>query len=72
MVIEGKANISMTSDLLIYLPVEMFGIKMYTFTIPITIETDVPIDMFKQKEDAKNPPAEEISEEKIPKINGMN
>ena len=44
----------MTSDLLIYLPVEMFGIKVYTITIPITIETDVPIDMLKQKDDTKN------------------
>ncbi|MFA4957565.1 MAG: PEGA domain-containing protein [Candidatus Methanoperedens sp.] len=53
MVIEGKANISMTTDLLIYFPIELFSINIYTFTIPIQIESEIPVDMFKQKDEAK-------------------
>ena len=60
MVIEGKANISMTTDLLIYFPIEIFSINIYTFTIPIQIETEVPVDMLKQNEDAKKQIEEKV------------
>lgn len=53
MVREGKANISMTIDLLIYFPIEIFDINIYTFTIPIQIESEIPVDMLKQNEEAK-------------------
>ena len=57
---EGKANISMTTDLLIYFPIEIFSINIYTFTIPIQIETEVPVDMLKQNEDAKKQIEEKV------------
>ena len=60
MVIEGKANISMTIGLLIYFPIEVFSINIYTFTIPIQIETDVPVDMLKQNEEAKKQIEEKV------------
>lgn len=50
MVIEGEANISMTTDLVIYFPIEIFNINMYTYAIPITIETEIPVDMLTKKE----------------------
>jgi outer membrane protein assembly factor BamB len=60
-VTEGKANISMTTDLLIYFPIEIFGINIYTFTIPIQIESEVPVDMLKQNEEAKKQIEEKVS-----------
>ena len=60
MVIEGKANISMTTDLLIYFPIDIFSINIYTFTIPIQIETEVPVDILKQNEDAKKQIEEKV------------
>lgn len=60
MVREGKANISMTTDLLIYFPIELFSINIYTFTIPIQIETEVPVDMLKQNEEAKKQIEEKV------------
>lgn len=50
---QGKANISMTVDLLIYLPIKVSDITVYTFTIPIQIETEIPVDMLKKQEEAK-------------------
>ncbi|MFZ3060679.1 MAG: PQQ-binding-like beta-propeller repeat protein [Candidatus Methanoperedens sp.] len=61
MVREGKANISMTTDLLIYFPIELFSINIYTFTIPIQIESEVPVDMLKQNEEAKKQIEEKVS-----------
>ncbi|MDF1556563.1 MAG: hypothetical protein P1P80_00050 [ANME-2 cluster archaeon] len=52
MVMEGRANISTTIDMMIFLPIEVFGINIYTFTIPITIESDVPVDIFKEQKEA--------------------
>ncbi|MBU4076416.1 MAG: PEGA domain-containing protein [Euryarchaeota archaeon] len=60
MVGEGKANISMTTDLLIYFPIELFSINIYTFTIPIQIESEVPVDMLKQNEEAKRQVEEKV------------
>jgi len=60
MVREGKVNISMTTDLLIYFPIELFSINIYTFTIPIQIESEVPVDMLKQNEEAKKQVEEKV------------
>ena len=56
----GKANISMTIDLLIYFPIEVFSINIHTFTIPIQIETEIPVDMLKQNEEAKKQIEEKV------------
>jgi hypothetical protein len=61
MIIEGKANISMTTDLLIYFPIELFSINIYTFTIPIQIESEVPVDMLKQNEAVKRQIEEKVN-----------
>ena len=59
---EGKANIMMTIDLVIYFPIEIFDINIYTFSIPVTIETEVPIDMLNQKEGAEKQIDEKLEE----------
>lgn len=59
---EGKANITMTVDLLIYLPIKISAVNIYTFTIPIQIETEIPVDMLKQKEEANKQIEEKIKE----------
>ncbi len=58
----GRANISMTIDLLIYFPIDVFSINIHTFTIPIQIETEVPVDMLKQNEEAKKQIEEKVKE----------
>lgn len=58
----GKANISMTADLLIYFPIEVFSINIYTFTIPYQIETEVPVDLLKQNEEVKRQIEEKIKD----------
>ena len=60
MVREGKANISMTTDLLIYFPIEVFSINIYTFKIPVQIETEIPVDMLKQNEETKKQIEEKV------------
>ena len=59
-VTEGKANISMTTDLLIYFPIEIFSTNIYTFTIPIQIESEIPVDMLKQNEEVKKQIEEKV------------
>ncbi len=50
---QGKANISMTVDVVIILPIKFSAITVYTFTVPIQIETEIPVDMLKKQEEAK-------------------
>jgi len=50
----------MTTDLLIYFPIELFSINIYTFTIPIQIESEVPVDMLKQNETVKRQIEEKV------------
>ena len=40
----------MTTDLVIYFPIEIFNINIYTHAIPITIETEIPVYMLTKKE----------------------
>lgn len=53
MVKKGRANISMTINLLIYFPIKISAVNVYIFKIPMQIETEVPIDMLKQKGEAE-------------------
>ncbi len=50
---QGKANISLTVDLLIYFPIKVSAITVYTFTMPIQIETEIPVDILKRQEEVK-------------------
>ncbi|MFV9630409.1 MAG: hypothetical protein ACNYWM_04995 [Methanosarcinales archaeon] len=59
---EGKANISMTTKLLIHVPIEILSINIYTFRFPVLIKTEVPVDMLKRNEDAKDQIKEKVKE----------
>lgn len=58
----GKADISMTTDLLIYFPIDVFSINIYTFTIPYQIETEVPVELLMQNEEVKRQIEEKIKD----------
>ena len=62
MVREGKASVAMTVYLLIYFPIKISTINIYTVTIPIQLETEVPVDMLKQKEETEKQIEETIEE----------
>ncbi len=53
MITKGKVNISMTVNLLIYFPIKISAINVYILKIPLQIETEVPVDMLKQKGEAE-------------------
>ncbi len=50
----------MTTKLLIYVPVEILSINIYTFKFPILIKTEVPVDILKRNEDAKEQIEEKV------------
>ena len=62
MVKNGNVNVSIAADLKIYFPIKIYNINIYTFCIPIMIETEVPIDMIKQKTEAEKQIDEKLEE----------
>ncbi len=42
---QGKANISTTVNLLVYIPFKIYNINIYTFKVPIQMVTEIPFDL---------------------------